>query len=85
MYFYCSFIFAGSGDIVGSNIKLILGLVWMLILHFQISGVGVDGDIKGKSKKVTPKQALLGYVQVRSQSKRKDMFINEICVLISVL
>ena len=50
---------------MGGNLKLILGLVWTLILHFQIIGLGItDGDQKGKGAKVTPKQALLGYVQV---------------------
>ena len=56
---------SGSGDIVGGNLKLILGLIWTLILHFQIIGLGItDGDQKGKGPKTTPKQALLGYVQV---------------------
>ncbi len=80
MYMYCTnfnyykwvwliansilFLNLGSGDIVGGNLKLILGLVWTLILHYQISvGFGIE-DGKGKGKKTTPKQALLGYVNV---------------------
>lgn len=56
--------FAGSGDIVEGNLKLILGLIWTLILHYQISiGFNLDDDGKGK-KGPTPKQALMGYVQV---------------------
>lgn len=55
--------FAGSGDIVNPNLKLILGLIWTLILHYQISiGFGLD-DQKGKDGP-SPKQALMGYVQV---------------------
>ncbi|KAL5499516.1 hypothetical protein EMCRGX_G010950 [Ephydatia muelleri] len=35
----------GSEDIVTPNLKLILGLVWTLILHYQISqGFGFDID-----------------------------------------
>ena len=68
----------GSGDIVGGNLKLILGLVWTLILYYQISvGFGIDGDQKDKGKKTTPKQALLGYVQVQlSVSKIYNTFID---------
>ena len=32
--------FAGSEDIVNGNLKLILGLLWRLILHYQISSSG---------------------------------------------
>ena len=56
--------FTGSGDIVEGNLKLILGLIWTLILHYQISiGFNLDDNEKGK-KGPTPKQALMGYVQV---------------------
>ena len=54
---------AGSGDIVDKNLKLILGLIWTLILHYQISigfGIGDDKDKDGP----TPRQALMGYLQV---------------------
>lgn len=58
LYFY-----AGSGDIVDNNLKLILGLIWTLILHYQISiGFGI-GDDKGKDGP-SPKQALMSYLQV---------------------
>lgn len=54
----------GSGDIVGGNKKLILGLVWTLILHYQINlGLGLDGD-KSKNEKMSAKKALLGYINV---------------------
>ena len=32
--------FAGNDDIVNGNVKLILGLLWRLILHYQISSGG---------------------------------------------
>ena len=54
---------AGSGDIVEKNLKLILGLIWTLILHYQISigfGIGDDKDKDGP----TPRQALMAYLQV---------------------
>lgn len=55
---------AGSGDIVDKNLKLILGLIWTLILHYQISiGFGIGGDDRDKDGP-TPKQALMSYLQV---------------------
>lgn len=54
---------AGSGDIVDKNLKLILGLIWTLILHYQISiGFGIDNDKDQDGP--TPKQALMAYLQV---------------------
>lgn len=54
----------GGGDIVNPNLKLILGLIWTLILHYQISiGFGLDDAQKG-SNAPTPKQALINYLQV---------------------
>ena len=55
----------GSGDIVEGNLKLILGLIWTLILHYQISlGLGLDENSKD-NKRTSAKQALLGYIRVR--------------------
>lgn len=52
----------GSGDIVGGNLKLILGLIWTLILHYQISiGFGLEDQSKDGP---TPKQALLNWLNV---------------------
>ena len=61
------FITAGSGDIINGNIKLILGLIWTLILHYQISiGFGIKDDEDGADQKQgkTGKQALLEWLQV---------------------
>lgn len=63
------FLLTGSGDIVNGNLKLILGLIWTLILHYQISiGFGLDSQ-KGKDGP-TPKQALMRYLQVRTVSHK---------------
>ena len=69
---YCSssisslLLISGSGDIVNNNLKLILGLIWTLILHYQISiGFGIEDDGKGGHSGLTPKQALLAYLQVQ--------------------
>ena len=59
----CACVCIGSGDIVEGNLKLILGLIWTLILHYQISiGFGLDDQPKGGP---TPKQALMDYINVR--------------------
>lgn len=53
---------AGAADIVDSNLKLILGLIWTLILHYQISkGFGLH---EASDKSQSPKQALLQYLNV---------------------
>ncbi|XP_062418891.1 filamin-A isoform X2 [Pungitius pungitius] len=53
-----------SKAIVDGNLKLILGLIWTLILHYSISMPMWDEDEEtddGKQK--TPKQRLLGWIQ----------------------
>ncbi|KAG7471858.1 hypothetical protein MATL_G00102500 [Megalops atlanticus] len=53
-----------SKAIVDGNLKLILGLIWTLILHYSISMPMWDeeeDDDEGKQK--TPKQRLLGWIQ----------------------
>ncbi|CAL8338413.1 unnamed protein product [Merluccius merluccius] len=51
-----------SKAIVDGNLKLILGLVWTLILHYSIS-MPVWEDEDDESDKKTPKQRLLGWIQ----------------------
>lgn len=61
----CSLSLAGSGDIVNGNLKLILGLVWTLILHYQISmGFQIDDPNTAQKEGPTARQALLNYVRV---------------------
>ncbi|XP_029947767.1 filamin B a isoform X1 [Salarias fasciatus] len=51
-----------SKAIVDGNLKLILGLVWTLILHYSISMPAWEGEDEEAESK-TPKQRLLGWIQ----------------------
>lgn len=51
-----------ASDIFKGNIKLILGLIWTLILKYQISMPYLDEEEEG-GQKMTPKQALLAWVK----------------------
>lgn len=53
-----------SSDFVDSKIKLILGLIWLLILHYSISMPIWDADDSPNDKQ-TPKQRLLNWVKNR--------------------
>ena len=48
---------------VGGNMKLILGLIWTLILHYDIM-TRFDFDNLPDAEKITPKHAILAFVQV---------------------
>ncbi|XP_021916471.1 filamin-A isoform X2 [Zootermopsis nevadensis] len=55
-----------STDIVDCKLKLILGLIWTLILHYSISmpmWEGEDEPPYGEGKGPTPKQRLLHWIQ----------------------
>uniref|UniRef100_A0A8C3HS50 Filamin A n=1 Tax=Chrysemys picta bellii TaxID=8478 RepID=A0A8C3HS50_CHRPI len=52
-----------SKAIVDGNLKLILGLIWTLILHYSISMPMWDEEDDEETKKQTPKQRLLGWIQ----------------------
>ncbi|KAJ8017344.1 hypothetical protein DPEC_G00016890 [Dallia pectoralis] len=55
-----------SKAIVDGNLKLILGMVWTLILHYSISMPMWDEDEEGGGdggQQKTPKQRLLGWIQ----------------------
>ncbi|XP_039626735.1 filamin-B isoform X2 [Polypterus senegalus] len=52
-----------SKAIVDGNLKLILGLVWTLILHYSISMPVWEDEDDNEAKKQTPKQRLLGWIQ----------------------
>ncbi|XP_060926160.1 filamin-B isoform X1 [Limanda limanda] len=51
-----------SKAIVDGNLKLILGLIWTLILHYSISMPMWEGEDEEAESK-TPKQRLLGWIQ----------------------
>ena len=59
---FLSFSMTDASDIFKGNIKLILGLVWTLILKYQISMPYLDDD-DDVGEKMTPKQALLAWVK----------------------
>jgi filamin len=56
-----------STDIVDHKLKLILGLIWTLILHYSISLPVWDDDDRsgtsGQRSEQTPKQRLLAWIQ----------------------
>ncbi|XP_072136559.1 filamin-B isoform X1 [Mobula birostris] len=52
-----------SKAIVDGNLKLILGLIWTLILHYSISMPVWDDEGADDAKNQTPKQRLLGWIQ----------------------
>lgn len=57
-------VIADSSDIVDSKLKLILGLIWTLILHYSIS-MPTWEDEEGRPPKPeqTPKQRMLNWIQ----------------------
>ena len=64
---------ADSKAIVDGNLKLILGLVWTLILHYSIS-LPVWEEEDEAARQQTPKQRLLGWVQHRVPQLRITNF-----------
>lgn len=53
-----------STHITDCKLKLIMGLIWTLILHYSISMPMYDGpELGGHSEEKTPKQRLLGWMQ----------------------
>ena len=74
---YC-FSIADASDIYKGNLKLILGLIWTLILKYQISMPMLDADDEqGK----TPKQALMGWV--KSKLPPEVCFLKLFCLISS--
>lgn len=60
---YNDSLFSDSKAIVDGNLKLILGLIWTLILHYSISMPMWEDEDEEDAKKQTPKQRLLGWIQ----------------------
>ena len=53
-----------STDITDCRLKLIMGLIWILILHYSISMPMYDGpELGGHVEDKSPKQRLLGWMQ----------------------
>ncbi|XP_062862945.1 spectrin beta chain, erythrocytic [Trichomycterus rosablanca] len=59
----------GSHDIVDGNHRLILGLIWTIILRFQIQDIVVEvgqADVTGKQETRSAKDALLLWCQMKT-------------------
>ena len=75
----------GPGDITGHNQKLILGLVWALILHYQITAPtttetkteGKEKDSKTKWEKQTATKFLLRWVATALPNKGISNFSSD--------
>lgn len=59
------FLLADSSAIVDSNLKLILGLVWTLILHYSIAKQDWDGHSSGEAEnpEMSPKVKLMSWLK----------------------
>lgn len=64
-----------ASDILKGNLKLILGLIWTLILKYQISLPMMDDD--DEASNITPKQALMGWVKSKLPPELKVSNFNK--------
>jgi len=62
---------------VDHKLKLILGLIWTLILHYSISMPVWDDEDREKHQEQTPKQRLLGWVQNKQPDKPVTNFTTD--------
>ncbi|KAJ6217266.1 hypothetical protein RDWZM_008423 [Blomia tropicalis] len=60
----------GAEDIVDGNKTLILGLLWTIILRFQIQDIEIEMDDENDSKKHSSKEALLLWCQRKTKGYR---------------
>nr|XP_036224246.1 filamin-A isoform X3 [Bactrocera oleae] len=68
-----------SSDIVDCKLKLILGLIWTLILHYSISMPQWDGEDESQvnGSGPTPKQRLLNWIHTRIPEMPINNFTND--------
>ena len=67
-----------SSDIVDHKLKLILGLIWTLILHYSISMPMWEGEDEEPQKPdTTPKQRLLGWIQSKVPDRPVKNFTSD--------
>ncbi|XP_054726584.1 filamin-A isoform X3 [Anastrepha obliqua] len=68
-----------SSDIVDCKLKLILGLIWTLILHYSISMPQWDGEDESQvnGSGPTPKQRLLNWIHTRIPDMPINNFTND--------
>jgi filamin len=65
-----------SSDIVDQKLKLIMGLIWTLILHYSITMPTWEDDA-GINKDLTPKQRLLAWIQNKIPEKNITNFTSD--------
>jgi len=68
---------ADSSDIVDQKIKLIMGLIWTLILHYSISMPMWEDEDPAASKDQTPKQRLLDWIRSKIPEKNITNFTSD--------
>jgi filamin len=70
-----------STDIADNRLKLILGLIWTLILHYSISLPAWEGEAElpadDKGKGPTPKQRLLAWINSKMPDKPVKNFTSD--------
>ena len=66
-----------SSDIVDQKIKLIMGLIWSLILHYSISMPMWEDEDPSASKDQTPKQRLLEWIRSKIPEKNITNFTSD--------
>lgn len=78
------FFFLGASDIYQGNLKLILGLVWALILRYQIAGPAPTDpnsaspeSKEAKKKRINAKKLLLDWVNATIPSKKAGNFTTD--------
>jgi len=68
---------ADSSDIVDQKLKLIMGLIWSLILHYSISMPMWEDEDPAASKDQTPKQRLLDWIRSKIPEKNITNFTSD--------
>lgn len=66
-----------SSDIVDQKLKLIMGLIWTLILHYSISMPMWEDEDPNSGKDQTPKQRLLAWIQSKIPEKNITNFTSD--------
>jgi len=69
--------FTDSSDIVDQKLKLIMGLIWTLILHYSISMPMWEDEDPDATKDQTPKQRLLEWIRSKIPEKNITNFTSD--------
>jgi hypothetical protein len=77
-------------DILAGSLKLILGLIWQLVLHYQIAGNGTGDSIKGRDELLKwINQSISPLVvtdfkkrfpfEIEASKLKKNAFVSQLC------